>query len=170
MRTMLSKRSRKSRVWMGTAIVAALAVGALLGSSFASRSEAAAQPSLTFSGGTGLVLNVVNPANTTDFERVMRAYGETLAASSDAQTQRMGAGFKLYRVAEAGPNNYVVYYMLADPAVSGGNYAVAKVLADGYAGGPPGNGDEVRELFEAYSSALEGGGQQIQNMNLVMEF
>ena len=92
MRTMLSKRSRKSRLWMGTAIVAALAVGALLGSSFASRSEAAAQPSLTFSGGTGLVLNVVNPANTTDFERVMRAYGETLAQSSDAQAQRMGLG------------------------------------------------------------------------------
>lgn len=170
MRTILKTQSRRSQVLVGTALVAAVAFGVLLGSSFAPASEAAAQPTLGFTGETGIVLNVVDPAKTADFERVMRAFGESLVGSSDAQRKEMGAGLKLYRAAEAGPNNYALYYMLADPAVSGGNYAVAQVLADEYLGGPPDNGDEVRELYEAYSGALEGGGQQTINLDLVMEF
>ena len=170
MRTILNMPSRRSQVGIGAALVAAVAFGVLLGSSFAPTSEAAAQPTLGFTGGTGIVLNVVNPAKTADFERVMRAFGESLVGSSDTQRQQMGEGLKLYRAAEAGPNNYALYYLFADPAVSGGNYAVAQVLADEYMGGPPGNGDEVREIYEAYSGALEGGGQQTINLDLVMEF
>lgn len=170
MRTMLRKGIRGGRVWVGAAVVAALAAGVLLGSSFAPRSEAAAQPTVGFSGGTGIQLNVVDPSKTDDFERVMRAWGETLAASDDAQRSRMGSSLKIYRAAEAGPNNYVLYYVIADPVVSGGNYAVAQTLADEYMGGPPENGDEVRELYEAYTGALQGGGQQLINLNLVMEF
>jgi len=170
MRTMVRTASRRNQVWVGVVLVAAVAFGVLLGSSFAPASEAAAQPTVGFSGGTGIVLNVVSPGKTADFERVMRAFGESLVESSDAQRQQMGAGLKLYRAAEAGPNNYVLYYMIADPAVSGGNYAVAQVLADEYMGGPPGNGDEVRAIYEAYSGALEGGGQQTINLDLVLEF
>ncbi len=170
MRTMVKTASRRSQMWVGAALVAAVAFGVLLGSAFAPASEAAAQPTLTFSGGTGIVLNVVNPARTADFERVMRAFGESLVGSSDEQRQQMGQSLKLYRAAEAGPNNYVLYYLFADPAVSGGNYAVAQVLADEYMGGPPDNGDEVRAIYEEYSAALEGGGQQTINLDLVLEF
>ena len=170
MRSSWSERSRKSRVWVGTAIVAALAVGVLLGSSFVPRSEAAAQPTLTFSGGTSILMNVVDPSKTTDFERVMRVYGESLVGSDNAQYNQMGAGFKVYRAAEPGPNNYVLYYWFMDPVVSGGNYAVAQVLADEVGPGPPANGSQVQELYEAYSGSLEGGGQQPINLNLVMEF
>ncbi|MEE2635790.1 MAG: hypothetical protein VYE68_00975 [Acidobacteriota bacterium] len=159
-----------SRVWVGTAVVAALAVGVLLGSSFAPRSEAAAQATVTFSGDAAVVLNVVNPANTADFERAMQAYGETLAGSDDAQLSQMGAGMKLFRADTPGPNGYVIYYQFMDPVVSGGNYALAQVLADNYLDGPPGNGDEVRELYGAYSGALQGGGQQSINLTLVAEF
>ena len=170
MRTILSNRSRNGRLWVGVAIVAALAVGAVLGSSFAARSEAAAQPVTSFSGGAAMMTNVVAPSKTADFERVMRAYGEGLAGSSNAEHTRMAAGFKVYRAVEPGPNNFVVYYWFIDPVVSGANYAVAKVLADEFAGGPPSNGDEVRELFAVYQGALEGGGQAPANLNLVMEF
>ena len=72
MRTILSKRSRNGRLWVGAAVIAALAVGVVLGSSFASRSEAAAQPVTTFSGGAAMMTNVVDPSKTADFERVMR--------------------------------------------------------------------------------------------------
>ena len=65
----VSKASR--RVWMGTAIVAALAAGVLLGGSFASWSEALVQaPAQNFTGDAGLVLHVVNPASATDFENL----------------------------------------------------------------------------------------------------
>ena len=170
MGTILTKRFRSGRLWVGGAIIAALAIGVVLGSSLASRSEAAAQPVTTFSGGAAMMTNVVDPSKTADFEGVMRAYGEGLAGSSNAEYNRMAAGFKVYRAVEPGPNNFVVYYWFIDPVISGANYAVAKVLADEHAGGPPSNGDEVRELFGAYQGALEGGGQAPVNLNLVMEF
>ncbi len=167
MRTMLRKGTRSPRVWVGAAAVAALTVGVLLGGAFAPRSEAAAQASVTFTGDVGIELNVVDPSKTADFERVMEAYIETLSASDDAQRSRMGAGLKVFRAAEAGPNNFVLYYVVADPVVNGGNYAVAPILADEYMGGPPENGDEVRELYEAYTGALQGGGRQVINLNAV---
>ena len=170
MRTISSTRSRNGRIWVGAAITAALAAGVVLGSSFASRSEAAAQPVTTFSGGAAMMTNVVDPSKTADFERVMRAYGEGLAGSSNAEYNRMAEGFKVYRAVEPGPNNFVVYYWFIDPVISGANYAVAKVLADEVGGGPPGNGDAVRELVGAYQAALMGGGQIPANLNLVMEF
>ena len=159
---MLSNRIRKSRVWVGTAIGAALAVGVLLGS-LAPRLAAAVQPVTTFSGETAIFYNLVNPAKTADFERVMRAYGEALSGSENSQYNDMAKGFKVYRVVEPGPNNFVIYYWFLDPVVSSGNYAVAKVLSDEMP-------TEVQALYEAYSAALEGGGQQPINMNLVMEF
>ena len=155
---------------MGTAMVTALAIGVLLGSSFASRSEALVQPSVSFSGDAGLILSVVNPANANAFENAMRAFKETLMSSSDAQRQQMGAGFKLFRAAEAGPNNFALYYQLVDPNVSGGNYSLITVLAEEYGGGPPGNGDEVRALYAGYTEALTGGGQQTMNLSLVSGF
>ena len=168
MRTIMSQRS--GRVWMGVAIVTALAVGVLLGTSFASRSEALVQPAVNFSGDAGLVLSVVNPANADAFENVMRAFKETLMSSSDAQRQQMGAGFKLFRAAEAGPNNFSLYYQLLDPTVSGGDYSPFTVLAAEYGGGPPGNGDEVRALYAGFTEALTGGGQQTMNLSLVSGF
>ena len=170
MRTMLRNGSRKTRVWVGMAVVAALALGVLLGTSFALRTEAAAQPVTSFSGGAAMMTNVVNPAKTADFERVMRAYGEALAGSSNPQYNQMAAGFKVFRAAEPGPNNFVVYYWFLDPVISGANYAVAQVLADEVSPGPPGNGAAVQALFEAYTGSLEGGGQAPANLNLVMEF
>ncbi len=169
MRRMLSQRN--GRVWTGAAIVAALAVGVVLGSSFASRSEAAAQlPSLTFSGQAGLVMNYVNAAGAADFERVMQAYRASLAGSDDAQHQRMAAGMRMYRAAEPGPNNTVAYCLFLDTVEAGGNYEVIAVLAPLLAPGPPSNGDEVRELYASFNTALQGGGRLPMNLTLVSGF
>lgn len=171
MRTMLSKKFRMGRMWFGATIVATLAVGVLLGSSFAPGTEAEAQgtPTLTFSGGVGIIVNLVNSANTADFEKVMRAYGETLTSSSNAQRKQMGAGFTLYRAAEQGPNGTAIYYSIFEPAVSGADYQHITVLAEEFGGGPPGNGDEVRALYTDYTGALAPGGSAL-NLNMVMEF
>ncbi len=163
MRTMLSNRSWKGQAWMGTTIMAALVVGVLLGTSFATRTDAAAQPTLTFTGGSALLLNYVASDKTADFERVIRTYGEALGSSENDERKRQAAGLKMFRAAEPGQNNTVLYVWLVDPVVSGGNYAVAQVLADEMPA-------EVQGLYEAYVASLEGGGQQPINMNLVMEF
>ncbi len=170
MQTMLSDRSWKGHAWVGTAIIAVLVVGVLLGTSFATRTDAAAQPSVTFSSESAVMMNFVAPGKTDDYERVMRAYGEGLSRSDNAQYNQLGSGLKIFRAAEPGQNNTVLYMWVVDPVVSGANYAVAQVLNDELPPGPPGNGADVQGLYEAYIGALEGGGQQPVNMTLVMEF
>ena len=168
MRTILSKQTGNSRFWWSTALVAALAVGVVLGSSFAPRSAAGAQAAtLTFSGEVGVIVNLVNSANTSDFERVMKAYGDTIAASANSDRERMT--FKLYRASEAGPNNTAIYYSIYDPVVRGGDYQHFTILSEEFGGGSPGNGDEVRELYEAYTGALAPGGS-LTNLTLVQEY
>jgi hypothetical protein len=163
MRTMLRKGSRKSRVWVGTAVVAALAVGVLLGTSFAPESEAAAQPVMNFTGGSAVVMSYVSQAGTADYERVMRAYGASLSGSENAQYNQMGSSMKIFRAAEPGPNNTVLYMWIVDPVISGANYAEAQILNDEMP-------DEVQDLYEALLAAMEGGGRQTINMELVMDF
>ncbi len=170
MRTIVSNRLRTRRMWFGAALVAATAVGAVLGSSFAGGSASAAQaPTRAFSGQVGIIVNFVNSANTADYEGVMKAFSESLTSSDSAQRKQMGAGFKLYRAAEMGPNNSVIYYSLFNPAISGAEYEPITVLSDDYLSGPPGNGDEVRALYADYSEALAPGGAQV-NLSLVAGF
>ena len=164
MRTKLSNRPRTGQAWVGTAIIVALVVGALLGTSFATRSEAMAQPVLNFSGGSALMMNYIAPGKTADFERVMRAYGAALSGSDNAQYNQMANGLKIFRAAEPGQNNTVLYMWFVDPVVSGANYSVAKVLNDEVP-------SEVQGLYEALTASMEpGGGQQPINMDLMMEF
>ena len=75
----------------------------------------------------------------------------------------MGRGLKIYRAAEPGQNNTVLYMWFVDPVVSGANYAVAQVLNDVVP-------TEVQGLYDTLVAAMEGGGQQTINMDLVMEF
>lgn len=170
MRTIVSNRPRTRRMWFGAALVAAVAVGAVLGSSFAGGSASAAQaPTRAFSGQVGIIVNFVNSANTADYEGVMRAFSESLTSSDSAQRKQMGAGFKLYRAAETGPNNSAIYYSIFNPAISGAEYEPITVLSDDYLTGPPANGDEVRALYADYSEALAPGGAQV-NLRLVAGF
>ena len=163
MRMMLSDRSWKGRARMGTAMIGVLVAGVLLGSSFATRTDAAAQPTLTFTGESALLLNYVAADQTAAFERVIRTYGEALGSSETDERTRQAAGLKMFRAVEPGANGTVLYVWLVNPVVSGANYAVAQVLADEMPA-------EVQGLYEAYVASLEGGGQQPINMNLVMEF
>ena len=170
MRTIVSNRPRTRRMWFGAALVAAMAVGAVLGSSFAGGSASAAQaPTRAFSGQVGIIVNFVNSANTADYEGVMKAFSESLTSSDSAQRKQMGAGFELYRAAETGPNNSAIYYSIFNPAISGAEYEPITVLSDDYLSGPPGNGDEVRALYSDYSEALAPGGAQV-NLTLVAGF
>ena len=156
MRTMLSQG--KGRIWVGSALVVALGAGVVLGSIFAGRSAAAAQtPGLNFSGSVGILVHNVNASNTADYERFMSAYSETLTTSDSAERQQMGNGFTLYRAAEAGAGGAAIYVSVFDPVVSGADYQHITVLAQDFGEGPPGNGDEVRDLYGAFTGAVAPG-------------
>ena len=168
--TIMTNRLWKGPAWVSTATIAALVIGAVMGTSLATRTDALAQASVTFSGESAVLLNFVAPGKTADFERVMRAYRAGLSGSDNAESNQMGDGLKVFRAAEPGLNNTVLYLWIVDPVVPGANYAVTQLLDDEVQPGPPGNGVEVQELYEAYIGSLEGGGQQQVDMALVMEF
>ena len=121
-------------------------------------STALAQTVLTFSGPTAVVLNFVQPSRTEDFERVMEAAVEAQRASTDQTKRAQAEGWSVLRASESGPNNLVIYCWILNPTVPGANYAIAQILVDGY---PE---DYVREIFQEYVNALEGGGEQTINL------
>ncbi len=142
MRTMW--RERRTPVWVGAAVLSALVVGVVLGSWMAPRQAEAQAPSVILNGNSGLWQWVVNDGQTDNFERVIRAYGESLAARSGGS-----AGFTLYRSSAGGP---AVYFGHVSSVTAGGEYHPIRVLAEHYPPGPPNNGDEVRALVPLYSS------------------
>ena len=142
MRTMW--RERRTPVWVGAAVVAALVVGVVLGSWMAPRPAQAQAPSVVLNGASGLWQWVVNEGQIENFERVMQAYGQSLAARSGGS-----AGFTLYRSSAGGP---AVYFGHLSSVQAGGEYHPIRVLAEHYPPGPPNNGDEVRGLVPLYSS------------------
>ena len=142
MRTMW--RERRTPVWVGAAVVAALAVGVVLGSWMAPRPAHAQAPSVVLNGNSGLWQWVVNEGQTDNFEQVIRAYGQSLAARSGGN-----AGFTLYRSSAGGP---AVYFGHVSSVSGGSEYHPIRVLAEHFPPGPPNNGDEVRALVPLYSS------------------
>ena len=142
MRTMW--RERRTPVWVGAAVVSALVGGVVLGSWMAPRPAMAQAPSVVLNANSGLWQWVVNDGQTENFERVIRAYGESLAARAGGS-----AGFTLYRSAAGGP---AVYFGHLSSVQAGGEYHPIRVLAEHYPPGPPNNGDEVRALVPNYSS------------------
>ena len=147
MRTMW--RERRTPVWVGASVLSALVVGVVLGSWMAPRPAQAQAPSLILNGGAGLFQWVVVEAQADRFERLARAYGESLAARGGGS-----AGFTLYR-SSAAPPGHVVYVGHIASVQPGTEYHPLPVVADHYPPGRPNNGDEVRALDPAnvYSSA-----------------
>ena len=148
MRTMW--RERRTPVWVGAVVATALVVGVVLGSWMAPRPAHAQGPSLILNGGAGLFQWVVLADQADRFERLVRAYGESLAARSGGS-----AGFTLYR-SSAAPPGHVVYVGHIASVQSGSEYHPITVVADHYPPGRPNNGDEVRALdpVGVYSSAV----------------
>ena len=160
---MLSLQVQKSwrrNLWLGSALVSALVVGIGLGTVFTT--NAVAQGARTFSGGTGMMLNYVDPGATADFEAVMRKLSEGLQASANPDRNRQAQGWKVYRAQEAGPNNSVLYVWFIDPTVSGADYAVSQILNEAFP-------EEVQALYETFNASFAGG-QSLVNLDLVVDF
>ena len=149
MRTMW--RERRTPVWVGAAVVSALVVGVVLGSWMAPRPALAQVPSINFSGNVGVWQWVVQQGQTGEFERAVRGYGQALAARGGG-----GAGFTLYRTSTPGPGGAVIYFGHIDSIAAGEDYQLITVLAQHFPPGPPGNGDEVRDLYGAYTGSIAG--------------
>ena len=141
-------RERKTPVWVGAAVVSALVVGAVLGSWMAPRPAQAQPPAINFNGNLGVWQWVVPEGQTANFERAARAYGQALAARNGGN-----AGFTLYRSSVAAPGQ-AIYFGHISSVAAGNDYQVITVMAQHFPPGPPSNGDEVRDLYTAYTGAV----------------
>ena len=155
------QRLARRHVVMGSALIAALVIGIVLGVGFATP-KAEAQAGRTFSGGSGMMLNYVKADATDDFEAVMRKLAEALQKSENADRRKQAEGWKVYRAKEPGQGGSVLYVWFIDPAVSGADYAVSQILNEAFP-------EEVQQLYETFNGSFAGG-QSMVNLDLVVDF
>jgi len=97
-----------------------------------------------------MIFNAIRPDGVKDFETVLARLKQALAASPDPVRQQQAAGWKIFKAAEAGPGASVLYVFVMDPAVTGAEYGVAKILAEAFPA-------EAQELYRLYLGAFAGG-------------
>ncbi len=148
--------------WIGLTVVAAVVLGTVLG--VQGRASGQEQnPQRLFNQDGGFVQSVILADKTADFEMVMQKVKEALQKSENPTRQQQLRGWKVYRVAEPGPNGSVIYFMVIDPSARGADYTISTILAEGYPGG------EGQQLYTAFSGAFAGG-ITAMNLRLINDF
>jgi len=104
-----------------------------------------------FAAGSGLIFNVVRPDRVVDFEMVMGYLQSALQKSTDPTVSAQARGWRVFKAAEPGPNNAVIYVFLLDPTVGGADYGLGRILSDAYP-------DQIQDIWKLYTGSLAGGG------------
>ncbi len=113
-----------------------------------------------FASEAGAILNPIKKASTAQFEAVIQKLKEALRVSDNQVRRQQANGWKVYRVAEAGGDGTIVYYLfLIDPVVKGADYTISKLLNEAYP-------DQINELQKQFLGSYAGG-QTLLNLTLV---
>ena len=112
---------------------------------------APAAPRFTLSGEAAIVSMLIKPDKTADFEFVLNKLKEALAKSDKPERKQQAAGWKVFKSAQAGPNNTVVYIFRIDPVVKGAEYDITMLISEVFP-------VEVQEIFAKYKDAFAGRG------------
>ena len=148
MSSFLNRTMIRPRLLMGSALVATLAIGIVLGM-FLTTNTVEAQPETTFDGSAALMFHFVKPGATGDYEAVMQKLGEALNETDRTDQAR---GWKVFRAsADFTGQGSVPYVWVIDPVVSGANYAAATIINEVV---PP---DEMQTIYESYTNSLTDG-------------
>ena len=124
----------------------ALAGFTLAGTAVASAQEAA-KPVLTLEGDATVMIVLIKPDKTADFEQVMKKVQDALLKSSDPQRHMQAAGWKVMRIAKPLADGNIAYVHIVHPVVSGADYTIMQTLYDAYP-------DERQTLYELYRGAF----------------
>lgn len=120
-----------------------------------------AQPGLTFGSDAGIIINNIKADKTADFEEVIGKIKEALQKSQDPTRKQQAAGWKVFKVAEAGPNGTVMYFFVMDPVVKDADYGMAKMLVEAFP-------NEARALWDKLVPAYAGSNRL--NLQLIADF
>jgi len=117
----------------------------------------------TFTAPTGLLFNTVRPERVADFERVIGYLQSALEKSADPKDRAQAQGWRIFKAAEPGPGNTVLYVFVLDPTVPGADYGLGRILAEAY------DPTQLQEIWRLYTGAVTGGGTLL-NLNPVNPF
>lgn len=125
----------------------ALAGFTLAGTAVASAQEAA-KPVLTLEGDSAVMIVLIKPDKTADFEAVVAKYKEALGKSDKPVRKEQLAGLKIFKSPTAMGGN-TAYIFLADPIVKGEEYDITRVINEVFP-------SEVTDMFNKYKDSYAG--------------
>ena len=163
MSSFLNRPMIRQRLLMGSALIATLAIGIVLGM-FVTSDTVEAQPTTTFDGSAALMFHFVKPGSTADYEAVMQRLSDALSETGKTD---QSSGWKVFRAgADFTGQGAVPYVWAIDPVVSGANYAAATIINEVVMP------DEMQQIFESYNNAFTDGQvkQLPVNLELVADF
>ncbi len=163
MSSFLNRPMIRQRLLIGTALIATLAIGIVLGM-FVTADTVEAQPTTTFDGSAALMFHFVKPGSTADYEAVMQRLSDALSETGKTD---QSSGWKVFRAgADFTGQGAVPYVWAIDPVVSGANYAAATIINEVVMP------DEMQQIFESYNNAFTDGQvkQLPVNLELVADF
>ena len=145
MSSFLNRPMIRQRLLIGTALIATLAIGIVLGMSVTA-DTVEAQPTTTFDGSAALMFHFVKPGSTADYEAVMQRLSDALSETGKTD---QSSGWKVFRAgADFTGQGAVPYVWAIDPVVSGANYAAATIINEVVMP------DEMQQIFESYNLSL----------------
>ena len=125
----------------------ALAGFTLAGAAVASAQEPA-KPVLTMEGDATVMIVLIKPDKTADFEAVIAKYKEALEKNDKAARKEQLAGLKIYKSPTAMGGN-TAYIFSIDPVVKGEEYDITRVINEVFP-------SEVTDFFNKYKDAYAG--------------
>lgn len=96
-----------------------------------------------------MLLVLVKPESTADYEAAIEALQGVLSTTTDARRKSMAQGWRVFRAAEPDAKGNVVYVHALFPAVAGADYRPSLILDELMTEMPEG-------LLEKYSASLAG--------------
>lgn len=107
-----------------------------------------AKPVLTLDGDSSVIIVLIKPDKTADFETVIAKYKEAMGKSDNAKRKEQLAGLKIFKSPTAMGGN-TAYIMLADPVVQGEEYDITRVIHEVFP-------SEATDMFNKYKEAFAG--------------
>lgn len=153
---------RRRRIVKSLLFSPLLSLGGIAGAQTPTSDQQATQPAPNihvFGSDAAMVLNTIKADHITDFEFVLERLKAALHASADPIRKQQASGWKIFKGADAGPNNTRLYVFWINPAQKGADYTVTKILQEAFP-------TEVYDLYKKFSSAYATG-QMIVNLQLL---
>jgi hypothetical protein len=106
------------------------------------------KPVLTLEGESAVLIVLIKPDKTADFETVIAKYKEAFAKNDKAERKQQLAGLKFFKSPTAMGGN-TAYIIVADPVVKDQEYDITRIIHEVFP-------SEATDMFNKYKEAFAG--------------